>query len=150
MRFMVCTRDRRDGTVGLVSAASFPNRREAVEAIVASVGVGALLDTDVFLVDLEVATPVALVPVSQASDVTVSDASLVPEESSDVLPRDAAGGAQPSIEEDLAEKEPSPEHYRLVEIDIESWTCEDCIYVMTCAKSGTVRPIDCGSFQWRA
>ena len=38
----------------------------------------------------------------------------------------------------------------LVQMDIDEWTCEDCIYVSTCAFSGTRRPADCGAFQWRA
>ena len=38
----------------------------------------------------------------------------------------------------------------MVQIDIEAWTCEDCIYIATCAKTGTLRPAECGAFQWRA
>jgi hypothetical protein len=33
--------------------------------------------------------------------------------------------------------------------DLDSWTCADCIYLVTCPKSGADRPANCGSFQWK-
>jgi hypothetical protein len=36
------------------------------------------------------------------------------------------------------------------ELDLGSYTCDDCIYVNTCPKVGQSTPLECGSFQWRA
>jgi hypothetical protein len=156
MRFIVCARAREDGTVNLVAGESFLNRREAVEAIIASDQIGELLESDVFLVDLDAATPVALIPVGDASaSAATADGG---------RGGDADGASQAMLWDSGATTEDAgsdPEHdadegagaqVRLgsVEIDIEAWTCEDCIYVLTCEKSGTLRPAECGLFQWRA
>jgi hypothetical protein len=158
MRFIVCARAREDGTVSLVAPRSFPNRREAVEAIIASNDVDALLDSDVFLVDLESATPVALIPFGGSGAPAVRLAG-EPSEASEAL--EQAGlweggeaevpstvGSEGEKHEDAGEGDAA--RFGSVEIDIEAWTCEDCIYVLTCEKSGTLRPARCGSFQWRA
>jgi hypothetical protein len=166
MRFIVCARDREDGAMVLVSAASFPNRREAVEAIIASQGLGALLDSDVFLIDLEAAAPVALVPVTEVGETPASSAAAgipgvfdEPSAGSDNEPLfEGVGevlteGPDEAAEEAAAEAEGVTDHlsrFGPVELDIASWTCEDCIYVMTCDSSGANRPVDCASFQWRA
>ncbi len=152
MRFMVCARNRYDGAISLVSEASFPNRREAVEAIVASVEIGSLLASDVFLVDLDGATPVALVPVTGIDDL---DAPLAPEADEPLTEALFSPAELDSANDELDEgshrsEDPAAVQIRLVEIDIEAWSCEDCIYVTTCEKSGMLRPVDCGSFQWRA
>jgi hypothetical protein len=34
--------------------------------------------------------------------------------------------------------------------DIAGWTCERCVYVVTCPKSGSDRPVTCVSFQWKS
>lgn len=36
------------------------------------------------------------------------------------------------------------------ELDLASYTCNDCVYANTCPKVGEVTPADCGTFQWRA
>jgi hypothetical protein len=125
----------------LVSDDSFGNRREAVEAIAASRDVERLLDADVFLVDLKAAAPVAVIAVSgSAADemsATAGDAETTPEADESDDATDVSG-----TDEDV--------RLGIGEIDVESWTCEDCIYVVTCEKSGTLRPAACDSFQWRA
>lgn len=152
MRFIVCARSRQDGTVGLVSGESFPNRREAVEAIIASEAIDALLGADVFLVDLEAATPVALIPVGDAGRLTYA----APEVAEEAEQAESVDGAvaSPDAEVDSNEEAEASDgdvvRVGSVEIDIEAWTCEDCIYVLTCEKSGTLRPAECGLFQWRA
>jgi hypothetical protein len=35
-------------------------------------------------------------------------------------------------------------------IDMETYTCDDCVYEGTCPKKGEETPATCGSFQWRA
>jgi hypothetical protein len=130
----------------LVSEESFGNRREAVEAIGASRDVERLLGADVFLVDLEGATPVAVIGVSEGD---AEDRAVATDVSADPG-ADASDEADP--DEDDTEDDTVGGAVRLGvgEIDIESWTCEDCIYVFTCENSGTLRPVACGSFQWRA
>ncbi len=36
------------------------------------------------------------------------------------------------------------------ELELDAYTCQDCMYANTCPKVGQVRPADCGSFQWKA
>jgi hypothetical protein len=150
MRFIVCARSRGDGTISVVSEQSFPNRREAVEAIVASDRIDALLGSDVFLVDLEAASPVALIPVGDAGSPVVQlgdEAAANTEEAAPV--ESESGEAAESAGADDADAGATA-RFGSVEIDIDAWTCEDCIYVLTCDRSGTTRPAECGSFQWRA
>ena len=147
MRFIVCSRNPGDGSVGLISQSAFPNRREAVEAIVESADLLDLVGSDVFLVDLDMATPVALVPMAETGTV----APLVPESGEAGPAEDSGDAAAPEALDAGDEVHLDDEgRLRLVEIDIEAWTCEDCIYVLTCDRSGTQRPAQCGSFQWRA
>ena len=159
MRFIVCARAREDGTVSLVDPRSFPNRREAVEAIIASKAIDNLLRSDVFLIDLESATPVALIPVNGSGVPMVRMESEEPEETSEPVEQaglwedeEAQTASSSGAGADEADGEPQAEvaRFDVLEIDIDSWTCEDCIYVLTCEKSGTLRPAECGSFQWRA
>lgn len=188
MRFMLCARDRSTGTVTLVSERSFPNRREAVGAISGVRDFSDFIGADIFLVDLDTATPVAVVPWrpeeeprSEASPAegpgTVAEpyVELFPE-SAPLLETEPAVPAGPEAEAAEAQgapeieagpeagpepEAPTPEPEPVawtarpvvlgtVEIDIEAWTCEDCIYISTCPNSGTVRPAECGAFQWRA
>jgi hypothetical protein len=142
MRFMVCARDRETGAIVLVSEDSFANRREAVEAIAGSRDVERLLGADVFLVDLNAATPVAVISVSGATAEyrveTVEGTPSVP-------------GLGDTDDVEVATSDTDAEvRLDIGEMDIETWTCEDCIYVVTCEKSGTLRPAECDSFQWRA
>jgi len=36
------------------------------------------------------------------------------------------------------------------ELDLDEYTCQDCVYSNTCPKVGQTAPADCGSFQWRS
>ncbi|MDY0340642.1 MAG: hypothetical protein RBS17_05480 [Coriobacteriia bacterium] len=36
------------------------------------------------------------------------------------------------------------------ELDLGSYTCDDCVYSNTCPKVGEVTPAECGTFQWRS
>jgi hypothetical protein len=143
--------------MSLVAPRSFPNRREAVEAIIASDEVDTLLGSDVFLVDLEAATPVALIPVAGSEAPAVRLANEPAGVAADAVEQTALWEGGEAHEPSAVESEGDEEHdtaeaskFGSVEIDIEAWTCEDCIYVLTCDKSGTLRPAECGSFQWRA
>jgi hypothetical protein len=152
MRFIVCARSRDDGTMSLVSGQSFPNRREAVEAIVASDRIDALLGSDVFLVDLEAASPVALIPVGDAGSPLVR-LGVEPAVDTEETPRVGSEGDEPAESAGVEDNDGDAvetARFGSLEIDIDSWTCEDCIYVLTCDRSGTTRPAECGSFQWRA
>jgi hypothetical protein len=139
MRFTLCTRDRSTGAIALVSEESFATRREAIEAISQVPDVCRFADTDVFLVDLDVAVPVAVVACGPGGEGAAESASV--DEALDV-------GPEGNDEDDPIAV--APVAVGMVEIDIEAWTCEDCIYISTCAKAGTIRPAECGSFQWRA
>jgi hypothetical protein len=152
MRFMLCARDRSSGAVRLVREESFATRREAVEAISGARDFSEYSGADIFLVDLDAATPVAIVPWRPEADVDTEESR--PIRADDVEgDDDRSDGASPSDDvEESAEQsdEPIPVSLGVVEIDIEAWSCEDCIYISTCAKAGTIRPAECGSFQWRA
>ena len=70
-------------------------------------------------------------------------------------PSTASGGAEPVDEAlatvlDEAEAAPEPLTYEPQEIDMNSYTCEDCVYVSTCPKAGEESPASCGSFQWKS
>lgn len=36
------------------------------------------------------------------------------------------------------------------ELDLDTYTCDDCVYVYTCPKVGESSPKECGSFQWKS
>lgn len=179
MRFMLCARDGATGTMTLVSDRSFPTRREAILAISDARDVPGLADSDVFLVDLDAAVPVAVVPCAGGPAVAAPQAA--PEEVPEETLEEAGAGAEAPVAEaaeQLTDDATAPEadaeaealaeaaldlaetveevltdsgmRLGFVEIDIEAWTCEDCIYTATCAKVGTIRPAECASFQWRA
>jgi hypothetical protein len=139
MRFMLCSRDRSSGALKLVLEDSFESRREAVEAISGVRDFSEYAGADIFLVDLNGAVPVAVVPWR-------------PETADGVVALAASDPAVAASGEEPCEEAGPGDAVRLgvVEIDIEAWTCEDCIYISTCAKAGTIRPADCGAFQWRA
>ena len=40
--------------------------------------------------------------------------------------------------------------YEPGELALDSYTCDDCVYVNTCPKHHQDKPATCGSFQWRA
>lgn len=51
---------------------------------------------------------------------------------------------------DEAEAESEPMIYEPQAIDMDSYACEDCVYVSTCPKAGQDSPASCGSFQWKS
>lgn len=68
---------------------------------------------------------------------------------------DAVLAAEP-IDEALTSLEPAAASdadaaaYQPAPIDMDSYTCEDCVYAGTCPKAGEERPATCGSFQWKS
>ncbi|GAB4274525.1 MAG: hypothetical protein Kow0056_02960 [Coriobacteriia bacterium] len=64
---------------------------------------------------------------------------------------EAAVATEPADEAPVAEPphEPPPA-YAPGEIDIDSYTCDDCVYEATCPQKGDKAPATCGSFQWKA
>lgn len=61
MRFILCAIDRDSGSVTLLSDDSFPTRKQAVDAGAFRASGPVLTDCDLFLVDLDTATPVMVV-----------------------------------------------------------------------------------------
>jgi hypothetical protein len=163
MRFMLCARNRTSGAMAFVCEWSFPTRREAIEAVSGVRDFSEFAGSDIFLVDLETATPVAVVPwkpedestIEASAPVpapTVAPAAPVPDDEEIHVPAPETVSSVPDDDEGSREAELAGPAVTLgmVEIDISAWSCEDCIYISTCAKSGTIRPAECGSFQWRA
>jgi hypothetical protein len=149
----------------LVSDRSFPTRREAIESISEAEDLAALSENDVFLVDLDAAAPVAIVPCREDDQAAAEPPSAgvegarppaddESEESGQETVSDAAGReAEEALEPDDGFERAVLDlggSLGVVQIDIDAWTCEDCIYVSTCAYTGTRRPAQCGAFQWRA
>lgn len=141
MRFMLCARDRVSGAMTLVDDRSFTSRGDAVEAISGVRDFSSFEGTDIFLVDLDAAIPVAVVPWHPGMGETDTVAEQ-PQAAAEIEPCE-----EPTDEIEEPQKRAT---LGIVEIDIDAWSCEDCIYISTCAKSGELRPADCGSFQWRA
>jgi hypothetical protein len=152
---MLCAKDRTTGTMRLVTQESFASRRDAVEALSVVRDLSDLMGTDVYLVDLDTAVPVALVPCGPggiAETPAAEEKPAAPEEAiEEAVPEQVAEEAPAATEElpEWATAEPGAT-LGVLQIDIDAWTCEDCIYVTTCAFSGTRRPSQCLSFQWRA
>jgi hypothetical protein len=38
--------------------------------------------------------------------------------------------------------------YPVTGVDLGVWTCDDCVFLTTCPRSGNDRPSTCGTFQW--
>lgn len=55
-----------------------------------------------------------------------------------------------SIAEELAAVETAPAAYEPGDLELEEYTCDDCIYANTCPKAGASSPSECGSFQWKS
>ena len=52
---------------------------------------------------------------------------------------------------DAAEPEAEPAiAYEPGAVDMQAYTCDDCVYEETCPKKGEQSPAECGSFQWRS
>lgn len=60
-------------------------------------------------------------------------------------PSAQADGSDAASPEDAA-----PGYEAGAELDLGTYTCEDCVYSNTCPKVGQATPADCGSFQWRS
>jgi hypothetical protein len=98
----------------------------------------------------------AIDSVTDAEDLTLSEI----EELAGRL--EGAAVAQPadddeSITDLLAEPTPEPpvepveeKVYEPGGLDISSYSCEDCVYVVTCPKAKQESPATCGSFQWKS
>jgi len=76
MRFIVCAKNRRSGETSVVGARSFLSKDEAIAALGGLDSIGLLGDDELFLVDLDTATPVVLVPTRRipAESAAVDDA----------------------------------------------------------------------------
>lgn len=69
-----------------------------------------------------------------------ADAGTVPSEPIDDL-LDSLSDEKPA--EEAPAYQPDP-------IDMEAYTCDDCVYAGTCPKAGQDGPATCGSFQWKS
>ncbi|MBN2404434.1 MAG: hypothetical protein JXE06_02505 [Coriobacteriia bacterium] len=49
-----------------------------------------------------------------------------------------------------AAAEVAPKAYEPGEIQLDAYTCDDCVYANTCPKAGASNPAECGSFQWKS
>lgn len=48
-------------------------------------------------------------------------------------------------------EDPAPvKAYEPASVDMNAYTCDDCVYTGTCPKAGQERPASCGSFQWKS
>ena len=45
---------------------------------------------------------------------------------------------------------PSAAYTPAGDLDLDGYTCDDCVYVNTCPKVGQSTPKECGSFQWKS
>jgi hypothetical protein len=105
------------------------------------------------------ATTMAQDPASPASGTAAAevrepqgaiDAQIEPE-----APVAATATATDAVESGPATAEPAADEqsagsYEPGRIDMETYTCDDCVYEGTCPKKGEETPATCGSFQWRA
>ena len=89
--------------------------------------------------------------VPQAQEVATAEGDEVPE-----APVEAPAGAwlAPAETPDGTESE-TPESFAPgyeggTDLDLGTYTCDDCVYANTCPKVGQATPADCGSFQWRS
>jgi hypothetical protein len=70
-----------------------------------------------------------------------------PEASAAEEPVDAAAATE--LDDAAADGEPG-KVYEPGEVNIDAYTCDDCVYVGTCPKHHEDSPSTCGSFQWKA
>lgn len=61
MRFLLCARDRKTGAVSIVSGRAYASRAEAIDSLATAGTAAGLGDSDLFVVDLDAATPVVMV-----------------------------------------------------------------------------------------
>ncbi len=103
--------------------------------------------------------PVADEPAPPRSDQPDAPAALPPETQADAAAPDAGvivpvvvepqsvldAGAAPSSGE-----ENSSRVYEPGALNMNEYTCDDCVYANTCPNHGQKRPAECGSFQWKS
>ncbi len=71
-----------------------------------------------------------------------------PSEAVEVEPAPSTDATEPA--EPAAEADVGPLGFEATgELDLGSYTCDECVYVNTCPKVGESSPEECGSFQWR-
>mgnify|MGYP001088457587 CR=1 FL=1 len=56
----------------------------------------------------------------------------------------------PSAPDDAAPDDSGPGYEAAGDLDLETYTCDDCVYANTCPKVGQSTPAECGSFQWKS
>ena len=56
----------------------------------------------------------------------------------------------PSAPDDAAPNDSGPGYEAAGDLDLEAYTCDDCVYSNTCPKVGQSTPAECGSFQWKS
>jgi len=56
----------------------------------------------------------------------------------------------PSAPDDAASNDTGPGYEAAGDLDLEAYTCDDCVYSNTCPKVGQSTPAECGSFQWKS
>ncbi|MHB1017666.1 MAG: hypothetical protein ACYC2X_07265 [Coriobacteriia bacterium] len=90
----------------------------------------------------------------EAADVPAADEPAVAqdEDAAGDTPNDESPFDVPVAEVVVTEPEPVAEmaYEPTGELDLSTYTCNDCVYSNTCPKVGEVTPAECGTFQWRS
>jgi pilus assembly protein FimV len=84
---------------------------------------------------------------------TASEESEADEPAPAVAPVEEIGESEaeePDAEEVPEEDDEPPKAYEPGVIDMDAYTCDDCVYDATCPKKGDDSPATCGSFQWKS
>ena len=56
----------------------------------------------------------------------------------------------PGLKDDVTHEDAGPGYEAAGDLDLETYTCDDCVYSNTCPKVGQSTPAECGSFQWKS
>ncbi|MBF4510056.1 MAG: hypothetical protein ISP10_06255 [Aeromicrobium sp.] len=77
------------------------------------------------------------------------------EDAAETAPQEAPAEAATEVPAETAPADPDvalPEidYVPSGELDLDTYTCDDCVYVYTCPKVGESSPKECGSFQWKS
>lgn len=98
-------------------------------------------------------------PTDEALEYVPASLETVPDEDEDLpadQPLEAPAGVwlEPPTQADgpdaASSEDAAPGYEGGAELDLGTYTCEDCVYSNTCPKVGQATPADCGSFQWRS
>ncbi len=155
MQLFVVAYDRAADVVSLLDGRVYAAREEALAAArCARVGDGRSL----FVVNIETAAPVLAIDpeateAPAGADAAVPAAEEAPPTADDGAPLDAGGfvdAIQAAARSLGMTPEPAAPPSAGLVGEIETWECADCVYVVTCARSGIDRPVTCGSFQWKS